>query len=313
MIKKTFSITVMLLLSSALLYAKQSPAVISSSGGVNWFQLIVSVGYVLGVFVLLPLVLYTNVHERLFDPLRNSKDMERLKDLSEDERNDRTLEVLEKIEEQLSHIKSDDGREMLTITNAKQVKYTKAGLDYINRKLHPTDQELIVALNEIAGLYNDRTKRVFTGSPWIIFFSLALGVVFVWSGGITSFIFIHVFGLLFYILSSRTRLYDLEKRIEYFGDSRGVLSSVISGLFIGAGVEYYIKESGASGWKRDWETEGVAGLFSIFIMIVVAMFLGFMAAFLGVINFIINYSKSFIMPFRPQRDFYEVYVSGAQL
>ncbi len=87
----------------------------------------------------------------------------------------------------------------------------ETGLDYINKYLLPTNTDIIERIKVFSDVYADRTRRAFTGSKWIIGCSAAVGVLFVWSGGITTFIFIHFLGLLFYILSSRTSFYTIEK------------------------------------------------------------------------------------------------------
>ena len=192
---------------------------------------------------------------------------------------------------------------MVTITTGKQAKFMKRGLDYINKKLSPTNTEVIERVNEFATVYEDRARRAFTGSNWIIVCSVGVGVLLFLISGISTFIFIHLLGLLFYILSSRTTFYGIDKRMDYFGITGGIIGSIMTGLFLGAGTKYYIKESGSS-WKRDWETEGQMAIIGLFIMLIVAMILGFFAAFLGIINFVLNYSTSFLLPFKSDEDWY---------
>ena len=277
----------------------------SSSGGIDWFQLIITVGYLLGVFVLLPIVIYTNMKEKLFDSSADgAENVKVLEGLSEEERNERASQILIKIEENLTSFKAEDGTDMVTITKGKQAMFMKQGLDYINKYLLPTDTGVIERVKVFSDVYADRTRRAFTGSKWIIGCSAAVGILFVWAGGITTFIFIHFLGLLFYILSSRTTFYTIEKRMSRFGGSTGLLGKILTGLFIGNGVKYYVKSGGGS-WKRDWQTEGEMALFGLILMIFVALLLGIFAAFLGVINTFLNYSTSYIIPFKSDNDWYE--------
>ncbi len=163
---------------------------------------------------------------------------------------------------------------------------------------------MIARINEFSEVYADRAKRAFTGSKWVIACSAGVGALFLYSAGISTFIFIHFLGLLFYILSSRTAFYTIEKRMERFGGGSGVLGSIMTGLFLGNGVKHYIRDS--SGYRRrDWETEGQMAIIGLVIMIFVALLLGFFTAFLGVINTFLNYSTSFVIPFKSNDDWFE--------
>lgn len=295
---------ILILLSSILLFA-QTETEPSSSGGIDWFQLLITIGYLLGVFILLPIVLYTNMKEKLFDiTVEGAENVKALENLSEEERNERASKILVKIEENLTAYKSEEGDDMVTITKGKQARFMKEGLDYINKYLRPTDANVVERIKVFSDVYADRTRRAFTGSKWIIGCSAAVGILFLWTGGITTFIFIHFLGLLFYILSSRTSFYTIEKRMSRFGGKTGLLGSILTGLFIGNGVKYYVKEGGGS-WKRDWQTEGEMALIGLMIMIFVAFLLGIFAALLGVINTFLNYSTSYIIPFKSDNDWYE--------
>ena len=78
----------------------------------------------------------------------------------------------------------------------------------------------------------------------------------------------------------------------------------MTALALGDGTKYYVSTNGGP-YQRDWETEGTMGLIGLVFLLVAALFLGFIAAFLGVINFIFNYSNSFILPFKKPTDWYE--------
>lgn len=272
-----------------------------SESGLDWLEIIMIIGYLGGVFVLLPLVIYTNSKENLFIPNADNQDkIDIIEDLTEEQHNQRSAEILERIESKLTSFKAEDGSEMLTITNGFQARFTKHGLDYIRKRLNPTDPEIIDRMNEFSEVYKDRARRAFTGSRWVIISSIGIGVLFFFTGGVSTFLFIHALGLVFYILSSRTTFYGIEKRLKYFGGGSGIMST----LFLGKGTKYYVKSGGGS-WKRDWETEGQMAIIKMFLLVVIALFLGFLAAFLGVVNFIINYSTSFILPFQSIDKWYE--------
>ena len=86
--KQLILIAALLLLSSVSLLATGDFDIAISGQGIDWFELIIVTGYLLGVFVLLPWVIYTNTKEKLTvifaestsDTLPNSE-------LSEDKRN----------------------------------------------------------------------------------------------------------------------------------------------------------------------------------------------------------------------------------
>ena len=302
--KHLILIAVLLLLSCVSLFATGDSDAAASGQGIDWFELLIVTGYLLGVFVLLPMVIYTNLKEKLFIPSSdNQEEIQPIESISKDERNNRAALILESIEKKLTSFQSEDGEDMVTITSGKQSKFMKRGLDYINKKLVPTNTELIERINEFTAVYEDRARRAFTGSKWIIVCSAGVGVLFFLTGGISTFIFIHFLGLLFYILSSRTTFYSIEKRMEYFGGGTGIIGSIMSGLFLGNGTKYYLKHSDGSR-TRDWETEGQMAIIGLVIMLFIALILGLFAALLGVMNFILNYSTSFLLPFKSDDDWY---------
>jgi hypothetical protein len=275
----------------------------------DWFSLVIALGYLLGVFVLLPLVIYTNMNEKVFVATAENKDkMEIVEGLSQEERNEKAIEILEGIEAQMSNITDDDGVEYVTITSGKQARYTKMGLDYINKRLAPNDEAIIARVDEFNNVYTDRTKRVFTGSKWIL--GCAIGLVVLMGIIDISFLFsffilLHVLGLIFYYLSSRTALYALEKRLATFGSGKlGIIGSVLAGLFAGFAAKEYVSVNGGA-WQRDYEGEFSSSMVLVLIIVVVAMFIAFLIALFGIINFLINYSTSFLNPFKKEDKWYE--------
>jgi len=282
----------------------QTEVAAETSKGIDWPQLLMTIGYLGGVFVLLPLVIYTNMKEKIeINPMVDSS-------LTEEERNSRASIILGKIESMLTPFKTDDGEEMITITKGKQAKFMKNGLEYILNSLLPTDEALVERTEEFKGVYEDRTQRAFTGSKWIILCGIALGVLIFMSAGFSTFIIIHALGLVFYVLSSRTTMYGIERRMELFGGKGGTIGRVMSALFLGEGTKHYVKQ-GSGPWKRDWETEGQMAMIGVLFLAIIALFLGFFAAFLGVINFVINYSTFFIIPFKSNNDWYKNSIAEA--
>jgi hypothetical protein len=279
-----------------------------SSSGPDVFELVIIGAYLLGVFLLLPLVIFTNLNEKIktYDPNKHT-DLD-IQHHTEEERNQMAIEILERIEERLSFFTADDGSEMVTITKGKQARFMKRGLDYINVYLQPNDEEVIARVNEFSQVYYDRTNRSFTGSKWIIgaaagilVFMGIIEISMLWS----SFALIHLLGLVFYILSSRTPKYAIEKRENTFGSKKlGIAGGVFAALFAGFATREYVSVNGGP-WRRDYEGEFSSGMVLIFIIFVVAILVAFLVALFGIINFLMNYSTSFLLPFKTTKGWYE--------
>ena len=278
--------------------AEDSSGMIPTRGGrIDWFQLIFEIGYIVGVFVVFPLIVITNICERLSVPNPEKQGiLQSTSVLDEDERNFRASIVLRKIEEMLTLSKDKDDNEWLTITKGSQARFLKHGLDYINKVLVPTDIELVKRTIEFNEVYKDRVKRIFTGSGWIITCSVLTGGIFYLSGGISSFLILHLVALISYIMASRPTSYAFLKRMERTGGHRGLISAVMSSLFMGSGEKHYVSVNGGA-WERDHESEFASGIFGLLITFVVAMLLGFFTGFIAIINFLLNYSTSIMLPF----------------
>ncbi|WP_421917931.1 hypothetical protein [Marinifilum sp.] len=279
----------------------------SKGGGIVWMQLIFGGSYLLGVFILFPLVVYTNYHEKMLGD-ENPDKYKIPEDLSENERNDRAEQVLQGIEDKLTPFTDDEGNEMVTITSGAQAKYVRNGLNYIHTRLCPTDPLLKARTKEFLGVYKDRTTREYTGSNWIL--GCAIGIlVFMGFMDISMllepFTFIHLIGIAFYYLSSRTAKYALEKRMDNFKSRKlGIIGGVMAALFAGFSIKEYVSVNGGP-WQRDYESEGTSTLMLIVVIIMAAFFIGFLVAFFGVLNFVINYSTSFVNPLKKPEDWYQ--------
>lgn len=299
-----FSLIVLLFIfmgSGSLLIAQEVASTAPDSGlsGGDIFEFLLVAGYIVGVFVLLPWVIYTNMKEKL-TVMDTGSTGGAVPDsgLSEDERNNRAAMILDEIEKKLTPFE-EEGKDLVTITKGSQARFIKKGIEYIQQNLQPTDPEIISRMNEFIAVYEDRTKRVFTGSKWIIGCAVGLGIFMVYMGGISTFIFIHTLGIVFYILSSRTPMYILEKRMNLFGGGGAIAGSIFGGLFIGAGAKHYnIYSDGRK--ERDYSSEFTGGAVYFLLIAVVAMFMGFMAAALGVVNFLMNYMNNALIPGKPE-------------
>jgi hypothetical protein len=270
----------------------------------HWFRTTLVVVYLVSFILLLPIILYTNFRSRL--KFRKHVKIHPLEGLSEEERNDRAAIIIDRIDSLLTPYKADDGSDMITITKGSQTKFMKQGLDYINKRLGPTDETVIEGVDILTDIYRNRTKRRFTGSRWVILCSIctALFLYKVLHVNVI-FIYIHIFGILFYILSSRTTAYQIEKRMKKNTGLKGMLGSIsYSGLLLNDGVKYYERDQ--YGHKsRDWESEGDSLIVRIFIIAPIIMTIGIAITFFGVISFIANYSTSFLLPFNPIERWYD--------
>lgn len=261
-------------------------------------EFIMVAGYIGGVFVLLPWVIYTNLKEGLGiieegnTALPNSE-------FSEDERNSRAAKVLEEIANRLTHFE-EEGEDFVTITKGSQARFTRKGLAYIRNNLVPTDPEIISRANELIGVYQARSERVFTGSKWIIGFAVAVLVIFIYQTGISRFVIIHFLGIVFYVLSSRTPMYILEKRMDRIASiGFGIIGSVLNGLFVSSAAKHYKVYSDGTR-KRDYESEFNTSMIYYLIIAIVSLFLGFLTAALGVVNFLMNYMNNALIPMKPE-------------
>jgi len=260
------------------------------------FEYLIAAGYFVGVFVLLPWVIYTNLKESLntisegMSPPQNST-------LSEGERNQRAAKVLEEIDNRLTHYE-EVGKDMVTITKGSQARFTRKGLAYIKNGLVPTDPKLVNRANELIGVYQNRSERIFTGSKLIIGCAIGFGAFLLYIVGINSFIVIHALGIVFYVLSSRTPIYVLEKRMDRINNI-GFGKSILAGLFIGSSAKHY-KVYSDGHKEQDHEMELTGGFITLMIMIVIAMVLSIITAALGVVNFFTNYMNNALIPMKPE-------------
>ncbi len=298
----------LLLLWGVSLFAAGETGTPAPESGTGLFQLLVVVGYLLGIFILLPIVYYTNQKEKLFTPNpENPEEIQPIESTSEEERNNRARLILEGIESQLTPSQPGNSEGGVTITKGKQARFMKRGLDYINTKLVPTDTGVIERTNEFAAVYEGRTQRVFTGSKLIIGCGAVTGVVYVFFSGITNFVFFHLVGLGFYALASKTTAYALEKRMKNFRSGTGIIKSIMAAILIGESDEEsrrLVKDIYGNWVRKDHETEGMAAMLKLVCVLMVAVIVGFLVAFFGVVNFFLNYSTSYWLPFKSDDDWY---------
>lgn len=274
---------------------------------IDWFQWIVSIGYLVGMFVLFPVVVYTAANEKIkLAPEGGGPNMR--DDLSEEERNEKARELLEEVEARLSVVEDEGGAEAVTITSGAQARFTKNALDYICTRLCPTEEALVERTNEFIDVYTSCTQRFFSGSKWIIgcaLFMIIFMAVVDLSMFFTSFTVIQLVSIAFYYLASKTPVYVMERRLErYGGKGRGVVGGVLVGLIAGLNTKHFVSVNGGP-WERDYESEFGGSMFTLFIVVMAAFFIAVLIALFGILSFVMNYSTSFLLPFRSVDKWYE--------
>lgn len=301
--KKRFLITFSLI----LLISFTAFAGNSELGSVDWFAILLVTIYVVAILILLPLVIYTNLNESVVDiPSDIGLKEGEVEGLTEEERNQKTDEILSALNDKLTPVEDEEGNELITITKGSQARFVKRGLDYILLKLKPSEEELINRVEEFRNVYENRAQRKFTGSKYIIISAVGLGALVWWAaGGFTTFIIIQALGLLFYILSSRTTMYGIENRVRWLGAvNLGFISGLFTSFFSAMDTEYYTVYSDGSK-ETDSEMTMTNWVFQIMLILFTAIILGFLVAVMGVVNFIMNYSRSFLWPFKKLDKWYE--------
>jgi hypothetical protein len=264
----------------------------------NVLQLLVEIGYI-GGLVLLPVVLYIMYNERLGVTVAAGESVSAGDD---GERNHRTGQVLDGIRGRLDIVTNDEGEELLQLNDASQAAYLRRGLQYIFNTLKPTDQAQVEYAGELAEYYNNRVARVFTGSFWLMAFAIGIVVVLFLIRGASflasGFFWLHVSGILFYVLSCRVNRFVHENRLKTTGGGPGLLSGIVGSLFMGDNTKHYVK-SGDGPWRRDYGTENEKTIFGWVLLIVLALFLAFLVSFVGIVNFILNYARNLftLLPF----------------
>jgi hypothetical protein len=253
------------------------------------FSYIIGYSYLIGVFIMLPWITYTNFYERL--NIINKEDFKNSNDISEQESNDIANRILIEINNKLTPI--DNGN--LTITKGSQARFIKTSIDYIKSKLYITDETIINELNSIIELYQNRTKRLFSGSKWLIGAAVGILLLFAYMGAYTtSFFYIHLLGTIFYILSCRVPLYIVENRLGSFKGN--FLGKLLGGFLLGAATTkmYNVYSDGSR--SRDHGSElGFSGA-ALIIVLIVSFIIGFMIALMGIVNFALNYSSNAYLP-----------------
>jgi hypothetical protein len=68
----------------------------------------------------------------------------------------------------------EDDQQYYTITNGRQARFVKRGLDYINTRLTPNDEDVISQVAGFEELYKNRVERKYTGSNLLLGCALGL-------------------------------------------------------------------------------------------------------------------------------------------
>ncbi|MBN1970774.1 MAG: hypothetical protein JXR48_10580 [Candidatus Delongbacteria bacterium] len=302
--KKWFAFLV--LIAFSLLFAES--ANVPKEKGIDWIEVFIGWTFLIGLFLMFPITVYTWLKEDIDDGSDHDPKPEPISENVAD-RNLKSIEILERIENMLTPFESEEGEQKITITNGKQARFVKKGLDFINLKLQPTDEEIIKRVQEFTDVYENRTERHFAGSKWVIIFAVGFLVFMFYNGSgvkilLNSIFWVQIVGIIFYYLASKAPIYGIEKRMKLFGGYGGNISRVFGALFLGQSTKYYVKK-GHGPWERDYQTEGEMGLIWIAAIAFAALMIGALITVFAVFNFVINYSTSYLRPFDKLENWYE--------
>jgi hypothetical protein len=275
-----------------------APGPKSSSKEFGFFdllELLMVVGYTIGVFVLLPLVILTNIAERTVPQAPVAEGITPGEEFTDDDTQAR--DMMDQLADELPDAENEDGTTYKTITSGSQARKARNVLVEIGKNLHLTNTGVLEQFDALRELYQVRSRRVYTGSFWVLACAAAILVLFYYSGpgGIDAFMVIHLLGMIFYTLASRAPVYLLEKRSHRLSTG-GLMGAVIGGVLFSSTRYYNVYSDGHK--ERNYEQEAGNTLFGFLLMAVFVIFCGFLIGVFGVISFIMNYSTSIQLPFK---------------
>lgn len=158
-------------------------------------------------------------------------------------------------------------------------------------KLAPTDAYVIDGLNTFSHDLNESMKRSFDGSKTFIIVSLVIGVVFSFLSGTWGFLGMIGVSTLIYWLASLTPLWmEIRKEVKGNSGKRSFMTRLFGGLLgATAAAETYTVVTEYSDGSTTEETDNsnfwISLVFTIIIMIVMAVLMFFVAA----VNYLRNY------------------------
>lgn len=141
---------------------------------------------------------------------------------------------------------------------------------------NPTDKRLVERINEINEILNHALKRQFSGSKAMIIIAIIVAII---CGLITNSLIPPACigaGALLYLLTSRSATFLIAAKQAESNGSTGLISGIISGLFIGAVA---VKTNKSQSWTQ-------------VILAIVVMLLG--APFLAIIS-VVNYIRNYLI------------------
>ncbi|ASB48502.1 hypothetical protein [Alkalitalea saponilacus] len=237
------------------------------------------------------MIIYTHWNEKI----RPSSGNRVLLDLPQHEHNIRAEIILSKIFARLAEIKDEDDEEnnFYTIVRGRDAKFIKRGLDYINTRLNIDDPDIVRQFNYMKNLYNEKLKRSFTGSWWIIIAAFVVAGMMEAYADYPYIMPIYIAGIVLYFFASKVPLFLEEKRYHKFG--RGNLLSRIAGFLfsdIGGSLDRarnssYGIRSDSQRHKEDVAAYGdaVSLVFNIFVLLFIASFVVVFAVWKFFYNF----------------------------
>lgn len=204
--------------------------------------------------------------------------------------NARAMECLDALYESWSPIPSDNGEELRSPLSRKVVRESHLLVAQAAAEC-PTDEAAISRLNECCEALNTVEKRSFTGSKMFLGVSIVIAVLLSLISGAYNFLWMIGFSCAIYYLASLTPLF-MQVRKEVNGSAGGpkFMSAIIGGLFgaVATAKTYKTVTEYSDGTKTtdvDNSETWFALIFGIVIMVVLAMFMWFVA----LISYLRNY------------------------
>lgn len=155
---------------------------------------------------------------------------------------------------------------------------------------NPTDSQLVERVNGINEILNHALKRQFNGSKAMIIVAIIMAVIFgLMADSVTPAICVG-FGILLYLLASRSATFLIARKQAKGRGNRSFLSGIIGGLFMGIATAKTYKtvttySDGSTTTDTDNSDTWISMIFAFIVMFILAGFL----AVIAVINYIRNY------------------------
>jgi len=208
------------------------------------------------------------------------------------EENEEAENILKSVFDSWTVVDTTQDEEFRDLHKSKQVKKSTELLNTVI-SVCPTDEHIVNRLNELSNAVNLANKREFNGSIKLIIIVPIVFALFSFMSGSWSSVPYFAGSIIFYVLSSFTPLFVINRKRFKGHDGKGsFMSSFIGGLFgtIAAAktVKYINKDTNEVVDTDNSETWWAMG-FTFVILVLISFFV----VFIALINYIRNYWLNF--------------------